>query len=66
MDRLDPSMVPVYRKMTPGERLQAGLAATEMIRDRLRAHFADDHPEWSKREVEAAVARRLLGTHDRD
>jgi hypothetical protein len=66
MDDLDPRMVPVYRRMTSAERVQAGLAATEMIRDRLRAHFADAHPDWSESEVEAAVAHRLLDTDDRD
>ncbi len=66
MDDLDPRMVPVYRKMTSAERVQAGLAATELIRDRLRAHFADVHPDWTESEVEVAVARRLLDTHDRD
>ena len=66
MDDLDPRMVSVYRKMTSVERVQAGLAATELIRDRLRAHFADVYPDWNESEVEAAVARRLLDTHDRD
>lgn len=65
-DRLDSDMVPVYRNMSPEERVQAGLAATELIRDRLRAHLADEHPEWSEGEVESAVARRLLGGRDGD
>lgn len=66
MDRLDPQMVPVYRRMNSGERVQAGLAATDLIRDRLRAHFTDAHPEWSAEQVERAVAARFLRSHDGD
>lgn len=64
MDTLDPRMIPVYRAMRPADRVVAGLAATEMVRERLRAHLAHLNPEWDAKEVEAAVAGRLLGTHD--
>jgi hypothetical protein len=65
MDRLDPRMVPVYRRMSSGQRVQAGLAATEMIRDRLRAHLRGLHPEWDEPRLERAVAERLLAAGDR-
>ncbi|MEX2529436.1 MAG: hypothetical protein WD960_01575 [Gemmatimonadota bacterium] len=64
MERLDPQMVPVYRRMSSGERVQAGLAATDLVRDRLRAHFAGANPEWSDQEIERAVAARLLRSRD--
>ena len=38
-------MVAVYRAMSPAERIEAGLAATDMIRDRLRATFRASHPD---------------------
>lgn len=60
VERLDPVMVPIYRQMTPAQRIQAGLAATELVRDRLRAELAHRHPNWSARQVGEAVARRLL------
>lgn len=59
-DLIDPVMVEVYRAMTPAQRVQAGLAATELVRERLRAHFREIHPEWSQEQVEAAVVDRLL------
>jgi hypothetical protein len=64
MDLLDPAMIPVYRAMSPAARIQAGLDASDMVRDRLRAEFSHRHPLWSDREVEEAVVRRLLGSHD--
>lgn len=45
IERLDPAMVAVYRAMSPAERIEAGLAATDMIRDRLRATFRASHPD---------------------
>lgn len=61
---MDPAMVPVYRKMSPGERIEAGLSATELVRDRLRAEFAERHPDWTGAQVEEAVAHRLLTARD--
>ncbi|CAN5795553.1 hypothetical protein BH23GEM11_BH23GEM11_19010 [soil metagenome] len=53
-------MVPIYPRMSSEERVRAGLAATELIRDRLRAHFGHLNPGWTAEEVERAVAARLL------
>jgi hypothetical protein len=64
MDMPDPQMVAIYRRMTPPERILAGLAATEMVRDRLRAHLGHLHPDWDREAIEAAVAERLLRGHD--
>lgn len=60
MDLIDPALAAVYRKMSAAERIQAGLGATEMVRDRLRAEFRHRHPEWDAEEVETAVARRTF------
>ena len=66
MDRIDPTLAEVYRRWSSAERIQAGLAATELVRDRLRAEFRHRHPEWSEAEVEKAVARRILEARDGD
>jgi hypothetical protein len=58
-------MIPIYRRMSPGQRIMAGLAATELIRDRLRAHLGDLNPDWDRERLERAVAERLLETRDR-
>lgn len=57
-------MVSVYRAMTPVERIEAGLAATDMIRDRLRATFRASHPDWTDLAIEQAVSQRMLGASD--
>jgi len=66
MSELDPEMIAVYRAMTPAERIQAGLAATELVRDRLRAETIHRHPDWDREQVEREVARRILESHDSD
>lgn len=56
LELLDADLVPVYRAMTPAQRVAAGLSATDMIRDRLRATVQEAHPKWS----DEAVSRRML------
>lgn len=60
LELLDADMVPVYRAMTPAQRVAAGLSATDMIRDRLRATVQEAHPDWSDEAVAEAVSRRML------
>lgn len=64
IERLDPVMVPVYRAMTSAQRVAAGLSATDLIRDRLRATIREAHPEWHDDAVAEAVSRRMLGARD--
>jgi len=61
VERLDAGLVPVYRAMTPAQRVAAGLSATDLIRDRLRATVRELHPEWTDEAVADAVSRRMLG-----
>ncbi len=56
-----PLQIEAYRRMTPAERLAAGFAATAFVRERLFAHFAHQHPDWTAEQVRQAVARRMLG-----
>lgn len=60
----DPDLVPVYRAMSPAERIVAGLSATDLIRDRLRATLQESHPEWDDQAVNEAVSRRMLGASE--
>lgn len=61
VERLDAAVVPVYQAMTPGQRVAAGLSATDMIRDRLCATIRESHPEWTEEAVARAVSERMLG-----
>lgn len=61
VERLDAGLVPVYRAMTPAQRVAAGLSATDLIRDRLRATIRESHPDWTDEAVAEAVSRRILG-----
>lgn len=61
VEQLDASLVTVYRAMTPAQRLAAGLSATDLIRDRLRATVRESHPDWTDEAVAEAVSRRMLG-----
>ncbi|HKK91955.1 MAG TPA: hypothetical protein VJ925_00920 [Longimicrobiales bacterium] len=58
---LDAAVVPVYRAMTPAQRVEAGLSATDMIRDRLYATIRGTHPDWTDEAVAQAVSERMLG-----
>ncbi len=42
------------------QRIQAALAAADLVRARLRAHFQHENPRWNADRVEAAVAERML------
>ena len=64
VERLDARLVRVYRAMTPAQRVSAGLSATDLIRDRLRATLRESHPEWTEEAVAEAVSHRMLGARD--
>jgi len=61
IERVDAGLVPVYRAMTPAQRVAAGLSATDLIRDRLHATIRESHLEWTEEEVAEAVSSRMLG-----
>lgn len=64
IERVDPALVPVYRQMSPAERVSAGLAATDMIRDRLHATIRASHADWTDEAVVEAVSARMLRVGD--
>lgn len=62
----DPKQIEIYRRWTPAERLAASSGAASFVRERLRAHLAWEHPDWSASQLRIAVARRILGEPSRD
>ncbi|MEX2528586.1 MAG: hypothetical protein WEA09_13220 [Gemmatimonadota bacterium] len=50
--------------MTSAERVAAGLSATDLIRERLRAIIREAHPEWGSEAIAEAASRRMLGVCD--
>jgi hypothetical protein len=48
-------------RMTPGERIEEGLRASIVCRHVMRAGIRSRHPEYSREEVEDALARLLWG-----
>ena len=61
IERLDPAMVEVLKKKTPAERVLMGFEANRAARVILAGHFRTRHPEWTDEEIQAAIARRMLG-----
>ncbi|MEX2571668.1 MAG: hypothetical protein WD737_10205 [Gemmatimonadota bacterium] len=61
IEHLDPGLVPVFRAMSSAERVAAGLSATDLIRERLRATIQEVHPEWSSEAIAEAASRRTFG-----
>jgi hypothetical protein len=64
IEHLDPGLVPIFRAMTSAERVAAGLSATDLIRERLRATIQEAHPRWDSEAVADAVSRRMFGAGD--
>jgi hypothetical protein len=56
----DPMVMEILGKKTPEERIALGFAANRAVRERLRAHFAFEHPDWTDEQLNAAVAERML------
>ena len=57
---LDEAAISMFKSKTPAERLAMAFASHRMVRLRLAGHFQTLHPEWTREEVDAAVAGRLL------
>ena len=57
---VDDRVVSVLRAKTPAERLHIALNIWDSARRILISHLGNTHPDWSRRDVEREVARRLL------
>ena len=57
----DPSsrQIEIYRRMTPGRRLEVAEQLYWSARELKRAWFRTQHPDWTVAEVEAAVTRNF-------
>lgn len=63
IERLDPRVVEALRRMTPGERIEAGLRHSDLLRESARAVIEHQHPGWTREQVRAELFRRMHGAH---
>jgi hypothetical protein len=59
-DLPDEAMVPVYKEMTPYQRLEISFALWSFARSIVKAGLAALHPDWSDQAIEDAAAKRML------
>jgi hypothetical protein len=57
---LDPMVAEILRSKSPEERIQQAFDCNRLVRERLAAHFAHEHSDWSTEQIKEAVAGRLL------
>jgi hypothetical protein len=57
---LDPIVAGILRSKSPEERIQQAYDCNRLVRERLAAHFAHEHSDWSTEQIRKAVAERLL------
>jgi len=60
-DRLDDQIAAIYRRMTPAQRLAIAVDANETARALLAAQIRRRQGELTAEQVQAEVARRMLG-----
>ncbi len=65
IEGVHPDVARALRAKSGMERLRLAHETWELVRDRLSAYFAAQHPEWRSDEIDRAVARRLLGDSGR-
>jgi Rv0078B-related antitoxin len=58
---VDDDLAAALRQKTPAERIAMTADANETARKLAAAGIRHDHPDWSQRDVEREVARRMLG-----
>jgi hypothetical protein len=56
----DDIQIQCFRRMTPGQRLQAGARLYWSARNLKRAAMRSFHPEWTEEAVEREVKRMFL------
>jgi hypothetical protein len=57
---LDPAIVEILKQKTPAERLAMVFAANRTMRLRLEGHLKTYHPDWSDKQIQAEIAKRML------
>lgn len=58
---LDDAIIEVLKQKTPAERLAMVFAANRTMRLRLEGHLRTRHPDWNPEQIQAEIARRMLG-----
>lgn len=51
----------IFRRMTPGERIECCFRWTNLTYEIARATIRRRHPEWTPMQVEHEIARRITG-----
>jgi hypothetical protein len=59
---MDKKMAEILREKTPAERLQIGFSLWSSARHMLLSHLREENKDWTEKEVEKEVARRLSGS----
>lgn len=61
IEQLHPAVVAALRRMTPGERMEAGLRHSNALRSQAMDAIRTQHPAWTEDEVRAELLRRTRG-----
>jgi hypothetical protein len=61
---VDDALAAVLRQKTPAERIAMTADANETARKMAAAGIHHDHPDWTQRDIEREVARRMLREAD--
>jgi hypothetical protein len=56
---LDDAMAEVLRRKTSAERIAIGFALWTSAKRMLTAHLKSTHPDWSEKQIQSEIARRL-------
>jgi hypothetical protein len=57
----DDDLAAVLRTKTPLEKMAIVLSLNRLLRLRIAGHLQTHHPDWTQEQIDAEVARRLLG-----
>jgi hypothetical protein len=58
---VDDAIADILRSKTIAERVEMVMAANRTVRLRIEGHLRTRHPDWSDREIQDEIARRMLG-----
>jgi hypothetical protein len=56
-----PRVAEMLRAKTPAQRLALAWEANRFARELIATALANQHPDWTQSEIQAEVARRMLG-----
>jgi hypothetical protein len=60
IEPMDDAMVAVLRSKTPAQRLAMVCELSEFLRIGLRRILAQQHPDWTRQQIQREVLRRCL------